>query len=175
MSLYAACIPQLTKMLDNLGAWLDKAVASAETRGFDAEVLLSARLAPDQYPLSRQVQMAADAAKFAGARLAGKDAPVHPDTESTVAELSARLRATASFLRGLTAADFEGAAGREIHLPVLPGKFVHGTDYLNELALPNFYFHATTVYAILRHNGVDLGKRDYIGGMNLHEASEPAS
>jgi len=175
MSIYAACIPQMTKMLDNLSACLDKAVASAEARGFDAQVLLTARLAPDQYPLTRQLQGAADAAKFAGARLTGKDAPVHPDTETTIDELRARLKTAADFLRGLTAADFEGAADRDIALPFIPGMVLRGTDYFNELALPNFYFHATTAYAILRHNGVDVGKRDFIGSLNLHELSEQAN
>ena len=175
MSLYEACIPQMSKMLDNLGAWLDKAEASAKERGFEADVLLSARLAPDQFALTRQIQTAADTAKFAGARLTGKEAPSHPDTETTIDELRARLKETAEFLRGLTAEDFKGAADREIVLPFLPDMGIRGTDYLNEFALPNFYFHASTAYAILRHNGVNLGKRDFIGGMKLFPKSAPAS
>jgi len=175
MSLYEACIPQMSKMLENLSAWLDKAAASAEARGFDPEVLLSARLAPDQFALTRQIQTAADTAKFAGARLTGKEAPSHADTETTFDELRARLTATVEFLRGLTAEDFKGAAEREIVLPFLPDMGTLGTDYFNEFVLPNFYFHAATAYAILRHNGVDLGKRDFIGGMKLFPKSAPAS
>jgi len=175
MSLYEACIPQMSKMLENLSVWLDKAAASAEARGFDPQVLLSARLAPDQFALTRQIQTAADTAKFAGARLTGKEPPSHPDTETSFDELRDRLKSTVEFLRGLTAEDFKGAAEREIVLPFLPNMATLGTDYFNEFVLPNFYFHATTAYAILRHNGVDLGKRDFIGSMKLFPKSAPAS
>ena len=167
MSLHDASVPQLKKMLGNLDQWLEAAVAHAQKKSFDPSVLLAARLAPDQYPLTRQIQSACDAAKLACARLTGKEAPKHPDTEQTVDELRARIRACVSYLDTFTAADFEGAATRLVDLSFMPGKALRGTDYLNELALPNFYFHATTAYAILRHNGVPLGKASFIGSLKL--------
>lgn len=170
MSLYEASVPQLVKMLGNLDRWLDKAADHATARKFDIDTLLLARLAPDQYPLVRQIQSACDAAKFAGARLAGKEAPVHPDTEVTLAELRVRIQAVIAFLGALTPADFEGAARRPVSLSFAPGMVMAGTDYFNELAMPNFYFHATTAYAILRHNGVPLGKSDFIGSMRTGAA-----
>ncbi len=169
MSLYEACVPQLVQMLKNLDGWLDAAEAYAKKKSFDAEVLVAARLAPDQYPLVRQVQAACDAAKFAGARLTGKTAPSHPDTETRMDELHARVRAVVEWLGGLEKADFEGAADRHVTLSFAPSKYLRGTDYFNQMALPNFYFHVTTAYAVLRHNGVDLGKRDFIGAMNLKD------
>lgn len=171
MSMYTASVPQLTKMLHNLDRWLDKAVAYAETKKFDPDILVSCRLAPDQFPLSRQIQAACDAAKFAGARLAGKEAPAHPDTEKTLPELKARIQSVIAFLNTIQASDFAGASERTISLPFAPGMIIDAGDYLNGLALPNFYFHITTAYAILRHNGVDLGKQDYIGGLNLRPVS----
>ncbi|MDP2312642.1 MAG: DUF1993 domain-containing protein [Pseudomonadota bacterium] len=167
MSLYDASVPQLVKMLGNMERWLDKAAEHAAAKKFDVDTLLAARLAPDQYALVRQIQAACDAAKFAGARLAGKEAPVHPDTETTVAQLRARIQSVIAFLGTLTPADFDGAARRPVTLSFMPGMVIDGTDYLNELAIPNFYFHATTAYAILRHNGVNVGKSDFIGGMKL--------
>jgi len=167
MSLYEASVPQLKKMLEGLDSWLDLAVDHAKKKSFEPSVLLSARLAPDQYHLTRQIQAACDAAKFAVARLAGKDPPKHPDTETTVDELHARIRAVVSFIDTVTAADFEGAAKRVVPLSFMPGKGLLGTDYFNEMALPNFYFHVTTAYAILRHNGVPLGKMNFIGSLKL--------
>jgi len=169
MSLYDATIPQLKKMLNNLDKWLEAGAAYAKEKSFDPNVLLAARLAPDQYALTRQIQAACDAAKAAGAHLSGKELPKHPDTEQTVDELHARIRSCTAFLDTITAADFEGAADRVIPLPFMPGKGLRGTDYINELAIPNFYFHASMVYAILRHNGVNLGKRDFIGSLNLRD------
>ncbi|NUP08479.1 MAG: DUF1993 domain-containing protein [Polyangiaceae bacterium] len=170
MSLYAASVPQLTKMLKGLSACIDKAVAHATAKGFDPAVFTTARLAPDQYPLTRQVQAACDAAKFAAARLTGKTAPSHPDTETTIPELKARIDSVVEYLAGFSEKDFEGAKDRMISLPFFQGKAITSADYLNEMALPNFYFHVTTAYAILRHNGVDLGKRDFIGSLNLKDA-----
>jgi hypothetical protein len=167
MSLYEASVPQLKKMLQSLDNWLELAVDHAKKKSFDPNVLASARLAPDQYSLTRQVQAACDAAKFAVARLAGKEPPKHPDTETTIDELRARVRACVSFIETVTAADFEGAATRIIPLSFMPGKGMAGTDYLNEMALPNFYFHVTTAYAIMRHNGVPLGKMNFIGSVKL--------
>jgi hypothetical protein len=169
MSLYEASIPQLKKMLNNLDKWLEVAVAHATKKSFDPSVLLAARLAPDQYPLTRQIQSCCDGAKFAAARLTGKEAPKHPDTETTLDELHARIRSVVAYLDTFTEADFADAKGRIIELPFMPGKTLTAGDYLNEMALPNFYFHVTTAYAILRHNGVDLGKMNFIGSLNLHD------
>jgi hypothetical protein len=167
MSLYEASVPQLKKMLGNLDQWLETAVTHAKAKSFDPNVLAAARLAPDQYPLVRQVQSACDIAKFAAARLTGKEPPKHPDTEQTIDELRARIAACVSYLDTFTAADFEGAAKRVVPLSFMPGKGCIGTDYFNEMAVPNFYFHLTTAYAILRHNGVPLGKMNYIGSIKL--------
>ncbi len=169
MSLHELSVLQVSKMLQNLGAWLDKAAASAEARSFDVEVLVQSRLAPDQYPLLRQIQSACDSAKGTAARLAGMEVPSHPDEETTLAELRERIAKTVAFLETVTPEKFEGAADREIKLPFIPGHAIKGAHYVVDMALPNFYFHMTTAYAILRHNGVDVGKRDYIGSMRLYE------
>jgi hypothetical protein len=169
MSLYEASVPQLKKMLNNADKWLEAAVAHAKTKSFDPAVLLTARLAPDQYPLTRQIPAFCDAAKFAAARLTGKDPPKHPDTETTLDELRARIRAVVEYLDTFTAEDFAGAKDRMIELSFMPGKVMTAGDYLNEMALPNFYFHVTTAYAILRHNGVELGKMIYLGSINLRD------
>ncbi len=169
MSIYYASVKQLGKMLANLDRWLDKATAHAKAKSFDPNVFVSSRLAPDQYPLVRQVQSAADNAKFAAARLSGKDAPKHPDDEQTIEELRARVRSVLAYLETFKESDFEGAATRSIELPFMPGKVMTGTDYFVEMAQPNFYFHVATAYAILRHNGVDLGKIDYIGSLNMKD------
>ena len=164
MNLYAATLPQFTRVLQNLERWLDKAVAFAETKKFDPNTLLTARLAPDQFSLVRQIQSVADQAKLTVARLTAKDPPKHPDTEQTFDELRKRLHSVIAYLDTFTPADFEGAAERLISLPFFPeGKGMTGHDYLVERQLPNLYFHASMVYAILRHNGVDVGKQDFIG------------
>ena len=157
---------QMKKMLVNLDRWLEKGVEHAKKKSFDPNVLASSRLAPDMYPLTRQVQAACDAAKFAAARLAGKEAPKHEDKEQTIDELRARIKTCTSYLDTLVEADFKGAETRQITLPFLEGKIISGTTYLYDLSLPNFYFHVTTAYAILRHSGVDLGKIDYIGSLS---------
>jgi hypothetical protein len=167
MSLYEASVPQFKKMLLNLDRWLDLAVSYAQTKSFDPATLLTARLAPDQYPLVRQIQSACDGAKFAAARLTGKEAPKNPDTEQTLDEIRTRIKTTTAYLDTFAAADFAGAETRPIALPFLEGKILDGHDYLFEMVIPNFYFHVTTAYAILRHNGVGLGKMDFIGSMNL--------
>jgi uncharacterized protein len=171
MSLHDASVSQMSKMLRNLEGWLDKAEAHAKLKGFEVDVLTSARLAPDQYPLVRQIQSACDTAKFTAARLAGVTAPSHPDTETTIAELRQRIRSTLAWLETVTPEQFAGAAEREVTLSFMPGKAMKGADYLVDMALPNFYFHTTTTYAILRHNGVELGKYDFIGHVRLHDAS----
>jgi hypothetical protein len=156
-------------MLEKIETWLEKAATHAQAKGFDPESLLGARLAPDQYPLLRQIQAACDAAKFAAARLAGREAPKHPDTETSLAEIRARLRAVIDYLGSFEEKDFEGAAARVVGLSFMPGKGMLAGDYLNQMALPNFYFHAAHAYAILRHNGVDLGKRDFLSELTLRD------
>lgn len=167
MSKTFAWIGQYKKMLGNLDGWLKKAAAHGKARSFDPNVLVNARLAPDQYPFVRQVQSACDNAKFAAARLSGKEAPKHPDTEQTFEELHARIASVIQYLGTFTAKDFEGAETRQVVLPFIEGKHLKGFDYLVEMATPNFYFHITHAYAILRHNGVDVGKMDYIGSLTL--------
>jgi hypothetical protein len=125
-------------------------------------------LAPDQYPLVRQIQSVCDTAKFTPARLTGKEPPKHPDTEQTIDELRTRIRAVLELLDGFKPADFAGAETRHVELPWLQGKYLLGADYVRQLQLPNFYFHATLAYEILRHNGVPLGKTDFIGHLSLH-------
>lgn len=162
MSTYET-IQQMKKMVANLDRWLEKAVAYADTKKFDPNVLVGARLAPDMYPLSRQVQAACDNAKFAAARLTAKEPPKHADTETTMGELRDRCKTVLAYLDGFTGKDFEGAEQRKVVVPYLQGKFSYGADYLCQQALPNFMFHVSMAYAILRHNGVDVGKRDFAG------------
>jgi uncharacterized protein len=161
---------QMKKMLSNLDRWLEKAAAHADAKKFDVNILANARLAPDMYPFTKQVQSACDSAKFAGARLTGKDAPSHPDTETTIPQLRERIGKVVAFLDTLKSNDFEGSDQRKVTVSYMPGKFIYGSDYLGQTALPNFYFHVTTAYAILRHNGVDVGKMDYIGAAPFHDA-----
>jgi len=167
MSLYAHTLPQQRKVLENLDRWLDKAVVYAEGKKFDANTLLQARLAPDQFALGRQIQAVCDNAKMTAARLTGTAAPAHPDTETTIADFKARIATVIAYLDTFQESAFEGAADRLIELPFAPGMVVRGDDYTVELALPNFYFHVTTAYAILRHNGVEVGKRDFLGSLKL--------
>jgi hypothetical protein len=169
MNVYEAAIAQPKKMLENLDRWLEAGVAFAKKKSFDPNVLLSARLAPDQYPLVRQVQSACDSAKLGASRLLAKEAPKHPDTEQTMDEARARIRTCTDYLSSLTPNDFAGADERWIALPFLENKVIRGDHYLLEWAQPNLYFHVTTAYAILRHNGVDLGKRDFVGSLTLKD------
>jgi hypothetical protein len=162
-------VPQYAKMLRNLDRWLDKAAAYAKAKNFEVDTLVHARLAPDQYSLDRQIQSACDTAKFSASYLSGKEPPVHPDTEKTIAELHARIKSCISFLETITAADVEGGEARKVAPKWLKGKWVKGDQFLMQLSQPNFYFHVTTAYAILRHNGVDLGKTDFIGAVPTHE------
>ena len=165
-------VTQFGRMLQNLDAWLEAGVAYAKERGFDPEVFVAARLAPDQYALRQQIQSACDAAKYAGAYLSGQKAPSHPDTETTLAELRARIRTCLGYLQSFKASDFVGAEERRVAPPWMEGKSVRGDAYLGRIGVPNFYFHVTTAYAILRHNGVPLGKRDYIGVKGWDELGE---
>ncbi|MDX2168438.1 MAG: DUF1993 domain-containing protein [Deltaproteobacteria bacterium] len=162
-------ITQFGRMLHNLDRWLVSAEAYAAQHDFPVDVLAQARLAPSQYELIKQVQSACDAAKYAAAYLAGQTAPSHPDTEQTIAELRARIGKCQGYLEGFKPADFTGAEERRVAPAWMQGKSVRGAAYLTRIGVPNFYFHVTTAYAILRHNGVGLGKADYIGVGNWDE------
>jgi hypothetical protein len=162
--MYDASLAPFIRMLGNLSAILHKAEAYAAERKIEPGVLLNARLAPDMYPLLRQVQIASDSVKGCAARLAGIDIPSYADSESSFAELQARIAKTQAFLGSVTAAQLEGSEGKSITLN-FPGtelKFT-GQEYLLHFVLPNFYFHLTTAYAILRHNGLEIGKMDFLG------------
>lgn len=163
--LSAVSVPVFVRMLGNLSALLDRAVTDAEARKFEPSVLLESRLYPDMFPLRRQVQLACDFAKGASARLAGVAVPAFPDDETTVPELKERIAKVIAFCSSLPTADLDAGAEREVSIK-LRDKTVTmlGTAYLNEMAMPNFWFHVTTSYAILRHNGVPVGKRDFVGG-----------
>lgn len=163
-------IAQFAKMLDNLDRWLETAAAFAAEKGFEVDVLAASRLAPDQFHLVQQVQSACDAAKFAAAYLSGQTAPSHPDTEKTIAELRDRIRTCVAWVRGVPAPQYAGAAERRVSPAWMQGKWVRGDEYLTGIAVPNFYFHVVTAYAILRHNGVALGKMDFIGGIDMKDA-----
>ena len=163
-SIYQASVPIFLKTLGNLSAILDKGAAFAEEKKVDPQVLLNYRLAPDMFPLSRQVQAAADHAKRGTAYLAGIEAPAYPDTEATFAELKARIEKTTAFIGSVKAGQIEGAESRDIVLKTGSGsRTLSAQTYLLHQCLPNFFFHATTAYAILRHCGVNIGKRDFIG------------
>jgi hypothetical protein len=164
MSLVYAIVQEQKKLLGNLEAWLEKGVAHAKSRGGEADALLQSRLIVDQYTLLRQVQVACDNAKFSAFRLAGKEAPKHPDTETTLEEIRARIASVRGLLETFKASDFDGAETRMVTIPRREGTATFpGAQYLVEIAQPNFYFHLTTAYAILRANGVELGKADYLG------------
>jgi hypothetical protein len=169
MSLYELSVPQLKRMLTNLDRWLGLAIEYAEKKKFDPKVLLTSRLAPDQFPLYRQVQSVCDQAKFLPARLTGKEPPKHEDGEQGFEELRARIKDVQSYLDTFQPADFQGAETRLVKLGFMPGKAFRGLNYMSEFLLPNFYFHVTTAYAILRHNGVTLGKQDFLGAITLED------
>jgi uncharacterized protein len=164
LSMYQASVPAFVQMLTNLSAILDKAEAHAGNRKIDPEVLLNYRLAPDMLPLVRQIQIAADLAKGAAAQLAGVEVPKHDDTEKSFADLKARLAKTVAFVQSFKPSDIDGSEDRDINLTLGEHtmKF-EGDAYLVHFVMPNFYFHCTTAYDILRHCGVELGKRDFIG------------
>jgi uncharacterized protein len=166
-NLYQASVPAFLQMLKSLSSILTKTAAHAEAKKIDPSVYVNARLAPDMHPLARQIQMVSDTAKGAAARLAGIEVPSMPDTEVTLAELQQRIAKTADFLSGLKPEQFEGSAERSVELTVGPGQKMtfKGATYLTHFALPNFYFHVTTAYDIVRHNGVEVGKRDYLGSV----------
>jgi hypothetical protein len=164
-----AQLVQMTKMLKNLSRWLEAGVEHAKAKKFDPELLLAQRLAPDMYPLTQQIQSASDGVKFLAARATGTQAPSHPDTETTVDQLRARIASILSYVEGFKPEQFEGWEKRTITMSFLPGKGSKAEDWLHEMSLPNTYFHFAMAYAILRHSGVTLGKTDYIGSLNLHD------
>jgi hypothetical protein len=168
-SMSQACLPALTIALDALSGLLDKAAAFATAKKIDPAVLLNSRLAPDMFALTRQVQVATDLAKNGAARLAGVEPPKYEDKETDIAQLKARLAKTVAFLKSLDAKAIDGAGDREITFPLGPVHKGHmrGDDYLNHFVLPNVYFHVTAAYAILRHNGVEVGKQDYLGAIPM--------
>jgi hypothetical protein len=163
----AASISSFEISLNALSGVLDKAEAFAAAKKVDPAVLLRSRLAPDMFDLTRQVQTVSDQARRGAARLAGVEPPSVPDTETTIDQLKARLASTAAYLKTLDRKQIDAAADREIKFPLGPGVTgqMKGEDYLNHFVLPNFYFHLTAAYAILRHLGVDIGKRDFIGAI----------
>jgi uncharacterized protein len=162
--MYQASAPQFIRMLDSLSAILDKAQAHAESRKIDPATLTTFRLYPDMFPLARQVQIACDAAKGAVARLAGVEVPRHEDTEQTFAELKTRIAKTIAFIESIKPAQIDGSEDREIALQFLRRELrLTGLKYLLSFAQPHFYFHVTTAYNILRHNGVEIGKMEYLG------------
>ena len=160
-----ASAPRFAQMLKNLSAILAKAQAHCEARKIDPLVLTSSRLYPDMFPLARQVQIASDSAKGAVARLAGVEIPKYEDTEKTFEELQARIARTLEFIGSVKPAQIDGSEDKAIVIK-LPNRELHftGVQFLQAFAMPNFYFHVTTAYDILRHNGVELGKSDFLGG-----------
>jgi uncharacterized protein len=167
ITMHSASVPVFVRMLGNLLAWLDKAEAHAAAKKFDPQVLLSARLAPDMLPFTKQVQIACDSAKFGAARLAGVDAPKWDDTEASIAELRERIHKTIEFVRSVPAAKIDGTEAKDVVVPRRDGSMtLKGEFYLKHYVLPNVFFHVTTAYALLRHNGVELGKADYLGAIS---------
>lgn len=161
--LYEITIPQFVKVLNNLNKILDKAAAQADAKKYEAEVLLNSRLAPDQFNMIRQVQIACDSAKMCVAKVTGKDAPVYEDNEKTLPELRSRIEKTIGYLNSFSPNEINELVERKISNPRWEGKYLLPLEYVFQYAIPNFYFHITTAYAILRHNGIDIGKKDYLG------------
>lgn len=161
--IYELLIPQYIRVLKNTTAMMNKAAGYADSKKFEIEVLAQSRLAPDQFAFYRQLQIACDTAKLSASRLSGRTAPSHDDNETTWSHLKKRIEDVIQYLETFQPKDFEGAEARQITQPRWEGKWLTGYDYTVQHALPNFYFHITTAYAILRHNGVDIGKKDYLG------------
>src|SRR5262245_19575628 len=168
-SMSQASLPVFEIALASLSTILDKAQAFAKAKNIDPSVLLNTRLAPDMFPLVRQIQVVTDQAKNGATRLAGVEPPRYEDNETTLDQLKERITKTIAFLKTLDAAKIDGAAAREITFPLGPTNKGHmtGIDYLNHFVLPNFYFHRTAAYAILRQCGVEIGKRDYLGAIPM--------
>jgi hypothetical protein len=168
--MYYQAISQCTQMLKNLESWFDKAEERAGAKTFDVGVLMTDRLAPDMKPFIYQVQSACDYDKAAAAWLSGQTPPKHEDNEQTVDELRARIRKTVAFAESVTEAQYASAAEQKVTLSWAPGKALGGEDYLLQMTIPNVYFHIAMAYAILRRNGVDIGKMDFLGPINWIEA-----
>jgi uncharacterized protein len=166
LSMYQASVPVFAHMLENLSKILEKGAAFAEARKIEPSVLINSRLAADMFPLSKQVQIATDMAQRGSARLAGVDFANMPDTETTFPELQERISKTLKFVKTLSASQIDGSEQRQIKITVGGNDMVFsGQDYLLNFVLPNLYFHITAAYLILRHNGVEVGKLDYLGGL----------
>jgi hypothetical protein len=168
--MYYQVIRQCIQALRNLEICLDKAEQFAAAKKFDVGVLMNDRLAPDMKPFIYQVQSACDYVKAAAAWLSGRTPPRHEDTEETIDEVRARIRKTVAYAESVRAADYADASSRNVSLSWAPGRVIGGEDYLLQITIPNTYFHIAMAYAILRHNGVDVGKMDYLGPINLIEA-----
>jgi hypothetical protein len=167
--LYTYTIPVFIKALGGLRGVLVKGQAHLkETSGKEAD-FIAMRFAPDMFPLVKQVQVATDLAKGAGARLSGAEAPKYEDNEATIDELLARIDKTVTFLQTVTEASFKGAAERHIVLSYFPGKYLTGFDYAREFAIPNFFFHVTVAYALVRHQDVEVGKADFMNGLSFKD------
>jgi hypothetical protein len=169
--LYDITVTQFTKMLHNLSGCLDKAAVFAEAKKLDSSTLLVSRLAPDQFNLLRQVQIACDTAKTGVSRLTGKEAPTHEDNEKTLADAKARIAKVLSYLETVSAKDFAEAEARHVSQPRWAGKYLTGQEFALQHMIPNFFFHVTTAYAIMRSDGIELGKKDYLGPMPFKEPS----
>jgi hypothetical protein len=163
--IHSISVQSFQKGLGNLIKILEKAEAHAELKKFPFENLLHARLFPDQFPLTRQIQIACDTAKLCVARISGKEVPVHEDTEANLQELKVRIQSVLQYLETFQESDFKSIFEIKVSQPRWEGKYLTGFEYLTNHAIPNFYFHITTAYAILRHNGVEIGKKDYLGEM----------
>jgi hypothetical protein len=166
ISMHSASVPIFVRMLGNMNTWLDKAEAHAKEKKFDSSVYLSARLAPDMLAFTAQIQIACDAAKFCMSRISGVEAPKFEDNEATLADLRERIRKTIDYVSSVPADAIDGTDAKDITVPRRAGPMtMKGETYLKQFVLPNFFFHVTTVYALLRHYGVDLGKADYLGAL----------
>lgn len=161
--IYELTVPQFIKTLKNLNNILDKAAGFADSKKFETEVLLNSRLAPDMLPLLRQIHIACDTAKLGASRLTGKAAPVNEDNEKTLSEIKARIDGTIAYLKTMNVEDYKNALNVTITTPRWEGKTLTGEQYAVHHVIPNFYFHVTAAYSILRHNGVDIGKKDFLG------------
>ena len=167
LSMHSASVPIFVRMLGNLGSWLEKAEAHAAAKKFESSVYLGSRLVPDMLPFTKQIQIACDAAKFGVARLAGVEAPKFEDNETSIAELRERIRKTIAYVQSVPAAQIDGTDAKDVVVPRRDGSMtLKGEIYLKHFVLPNFFFHVTTAYALLRHNGVELGKSDYLGALS---------
>ena len=169
-TMYYEAVSQCTRMLRNIGTWLDKAEKHAAEKTFDVNILMTDRLAPDMKPFIYQVRSACDYVKGAAAFLSGQVPPKQEDNEQTIGDARARIRKTVAFAEGVSEAQYAGASDRTISLLSASGKQLGGKDYLLQIAIPNVYFHVAIAYAILRHNGVDIGKMDFLGPVNWIDA-----